>query len=63
MDWIFNDIGTMLISLVIGLLGGGAIGYKIGVKNKVSQHQKGRDHVNQIQIGNIINNGDSESRK
>ena len=43
MEWIFDGIGTEIISLLIGLAGGGAIGYRIGIRNKISQHQKGRD--------------------
>lgn len=63
MEWIFDGIGTELFSLLIGLLGGGAIGYRIGIKNKISQHQKGKNNVTQTQIGNIVNNGNTESRR
>lgn len=63
MEWIFDGIGTEIISLLIGLAGGGAIGYRIGIRNKISQHQKGRDQAKQVQIGNIINNGNSKSRR
>ena len=40
MEWIFDGIGTEIISLLIGLAGGGAIGYRIGIRNKIFQHQK-----------------------
>ena len=50
MEWVFDGIGTELISLFVGCLTGGVIGYKIGIKNKISQHQKGRDNANQVQI-------------
>lgn len=63
MVWIFDGIGTEIISLLLGLLGGGAIGYRIGVRNKVSQRQKGGNNAKQVQIGNIVNNGNSESRR
>lgn len=63
MEWIFDGIGTELISLFVGCLTGGVIGYKIGIKNKISQHQKGRGNVNQVQIGSVVNNGNSESRR
>lgn len=63
MEWIFDGIGTEIISLLIGLLGGGVIGYKVGIKNKISQRQKGGDHASQTQIGSIVNNGHSESRR
>lgn len=63
MEWVFDGIGTELISLFVGSLTGGLIGYKIGIKNKISQRQKGRDNANQVQIGSVVNNGNSESRK
>ena len=58
MEWVFDGIGTELISLFVGCLTGG-----VGIKNKISQHQKGRDNVNQVQIGSVVNNGNSESRR
>ena len=63
MEWMFDGIGTELISLFVGCLTGGVIGYKIGIKNKISQNQKGRDNANQVQIGSVLNNGNSESRR
>lgn len=56
-QWIFDGIGTEIISLIIGLIVGGFSGYKIGVRNKVKQKQKARDNATQTQKGNItINN-------
>lgn len=43
MEWVFDGIGTEIISLLAGFLGGGFIGYKIGIKNKISQRQKRRE--------------------
>ncbi len=63
MEWMFEGIGTELISLFIGCLTGGVIGYKIGIKNKISQHQKGRDNANQVQIGSVVNNENPKSRR
>lgn len=40
MEWVFDGIGTELVSLLIGGILGGTIGYKIGIKNKISQCQK-----------------------
>ena len=34
MDWIFDGIGTAIITFILGLLGGGIAGYKIGVHKK-----------------------------
>jgi hypothetical protein len=57
MEWIFDGIGTALVTLILGLLTGGAVGYKIGInKNKVKQSQKAGNNSSQIQIGRD-NNG------
>ena len=56
MEWIFDGIGTAIITLIVGLLTGGAVGYKIGInKNKVKQKQKAGDNSSQIQIGRDSN--------
>ena len=62
LSWVFDGIGTeiicIVVSLVVGSLGGGAIGYRIGVKNRNKQIQKAKDNANQNQIGSVtINNG------
>ena len=58
---LFSTIGTELISAVIGLLvgsvGGGAIGYRMAIKNKTKQKQVARDNASQIQVGGINING------
>lgn len=58
MEWFFDGLGTTIISLIIGLLTGGSIGYRKGIKksNKVNQKQKAGDNASQIQIGRD-NNG------
>ena len=53
LNWIFEGIGTELLSLVVGLFFGGVIGYKIGIHNKVKQTQKAGNNSNQTQIGSI----------
>lgn len=58
-NWIFDGIGTEILSLFIGLLSGGCIGYKIGIHNKVKQTQKSGHHSIQTQIGSI-NNGSNK---
>lgn len=56
-SWIFDGIGTeivcIIVSLIIGAVGGGAVGYKIGVKNSNKQIQKAKNNANQQQIGSI----------
>ena len=58
---LFSTIGTELISAVIGLLvggaGGGAIGYRMAIKNKTKQKQIAGDNANQMQVGSINING------
>ena len=57
MEWIFDGIGSTIISCLLSLVLGGAVGYKIGInKNKIGinkniQNQKARDNSTQIQIG------------
>lgn len=52
MEWIFDGIGTTILSSLVSLLVGGGIGYRVGInKNKVEQKQKAGDHASQIQIG------------
>lgn len=53
LQWIFDGIGTELISLIIGLLIGGGAGYKIGVKKTKNQTQKAGHHSTQTQIGSV----------
>ena len=51
-SWIFDGIGTAIISGIVGLLLGGAAGYKIGVKKtKINQSQKAGNNSSQTQIG------------
>ena len=49
MEWFFDGIGTELISLIIGAISGGAIGYKIGIKRAAVQKQVAGDDSEQIQ--------------
>lgn len=52
MEWIFDGIGTAIVTLIVGFLTGGTVGYKIGInKHKVKQKQKAGDNSSQIQIG------------
>ena len=56
MEWIFDGIGTSIITLIIGCLTGGAVGYKIGInKNSAKQRQKAGNNSSQSQIGRDYN--------
>lgn len=48
-EWFFDGIGTELVSLIIGAIGGGAVGYKIGIKRTSVQKQVARDNALQTQ--------------
>lgn len=62
LEWIFDGIGTELVSLIIGAVVGGATGYKIGSKNKIKQKQNAGDNSKQIQIGSVNYNGDQQTK-
>ncbi|MDE7184066.1 MAG: hypothetical protein K2O40_06210 [Lachnospiraceae bacterium] len=58
MDWIFDGIGTemigIIISLIIGALGGGTVGYKIGIRRTAKQKQIAGDDAEQKQELHIV---------
>ena len=62
LEWIFEGIGTELISLVIGAFLGGTAGYKIGSKNRIKQNQKAGDNSKQVQIGSVNEYGDKQTK-
>lgn len=47
--WIFDGIGTELLSLVIGAIVGGVVGYKIAIKHTSQQKQVADDSSKQKQ--------------
>lgn len=53
MEWFFDGIGTAMFTLIVGLLTGGTVGYRIGIKKsyKVNQNQTAEDNASQIQVG------------
>jgi len=53
--WIFDGVGTAVITFLLGSFTGGAIGYKIAIKKTIKQSQKAGDNSNQVQIGEIKN--------
>lgn len=57
MEWFFDGIGTAIITLVIGFFTGGAVGYRIGIKNNkiTNQKQTAGNHATQIQVGRNYN--------
>lgn len=57
MEWFFDGLGTAIITLIIGLISGGAVGYRVGIKktNKINQKQTAEDNASQIQVGRDYN--------
>ncbi|WP_164891151.1 hypothetical protein [Botryobacter ruber] len=57
MEWFFEGLGTAIITLIVGLLSGGAVGYRIGIKktNQVNQKQKAKNNASQFQVGRDYN--------
>lgn len=64
MDWIFDGIGTAIVSLILSFIVGGISGYNIGIKKSNKMKQKAGDNAIQTQIGEINTNGNeyTESR-
>ena len=49
MEWLFDGIGTEIISLLIGAIGGGIAGYRIAIHRTAKQRQHAGDHALQRQ--------------
>ncbi len=61
-QWIFDGIGTTIISTILGLILGGTIGYKIGIHQRTNLNQTAGDNATQSQTG-IINNYYGDKQK
>lgn len=55
--WIFSGIGTAILSGIAGLIIGGGVGYRIGIRKSIHQKQIAGSNSEQSQIGKIENNG------
>ena len=63
-QWIFDGIGTEILSLVIGAIGGGVAGFKIGLKSCGKQKQTAKSGARQRQemvVDCELPNGDRNS--
>jgi hypothetical protein len=49
-EWLLDDLGTMILGLVLGAGGATAITYKV-MSKKISQRQRAGDSSTQIQAG------------
>ena len=61
-QWIFDGIGTTIISTILGLILVGTIGYKIGIHQRTNLNQNAGDNATQSQTG-IINNYYGDKQK
>lgn len=52
-SWIFDGIGTSVLTLLLGLILGGSAGYKIAINKKTIQKQKAGNNSKLTQIGEI----------
>ena len=53
--WFFDGLGTEVISVIIGAVGGGLIGYRIGKrKSKFIQTQEAGSGTEQYQKGKLV---------
>jgi hypothetical protein len=48
-NWFFDGIGTEIISILVSLVVGGAVGYTVGVKRTVKQMQTAGENARQRQ--------------
>lgn len=49
LQWIFDGIGTTIVSLLIGLIFGGISGYKFAIKKNSVQKQFAKENAHQRQ--------------
>lgn len=54
-SWIFDGIGTAVVTFILGLFVGGTVVYKISIRKNINQTQKAGDNSNLSQIGEIKN--------
>ncbi|SFG73051.1 hypothetical protein [Oribacterium sp. WCC10] len=55
-EWFFQGIGTEIVMLIVGIIFGGFVGYKIGIKKNGLQKQIAKDKAKQEQELEIDNN-------
>lgn len=61
-QWFFDGLGTEIVSLIIGAVGGGLAGFQIGKRSKLTQTQKAGSGAKQRQEG-TSENIDSTDKK
>jgi hypothetical protein len=62
--WFFDGLGTEIISLIIGVVGGGLIGYRIGKrKSKFIQTQEAGAGSEQHQKGKLVSKSNNDGKK
>lgn len=62
--WFFDGLGTEIISVIIGAVGGGLIGFRIGKrKSKFIQTQEAGSHSEQYQKGKSVSKYENDGDK
>jgi len=62
--WFFDGLGTEIISVIIGVVGGGLIGYRIGKRKiKFIQTQGAGSGSEQYQKGNLVSKSNIDDKK
>lgn len=54
--WIFDGIGTAIVTFILGLMAGVFTGYKIAINKSVKQSQRAGNDSVQAQIGQLTRN-------
>ena len=57
-EWIFDGIGTEIISIIISLLLGGVVGFFAGRRSITKQKQIAKDYAKQQQTASISQSED-----
>lgn len=62
-SWFFDGIGTEIIAIIVGLLLGGIVVYKVVIKSKSKQVQKAGNNSKQTQIYEVGSSSESQKTK
>ena len=62
-EWFFDGIGTEIVAAIIGLIIGGIGGFAIGRKTKSQQIQNAKDNAIQKQSAKTVNDNDAYGKQ
>ena len=61
-QWFFDGLGTEIVSLIIGAIGGGLAGFHIGKRSKITQTQKAGNRAKQRQESTSENKNSADKK-